>query len=87
MQIILDRRLCNRRDPVCESCFANHLISDDFAQATCWLSTAETKRPEFIFKIYDRDQSVKTLVVKEENLLPALVSWTELWEQQAGPVI
>ena len=87
MQVILDRSLCKRRDFSCETCFASHLVQNDFSQAACWLSTADTQRPEFLFKIYDRDQSIKTLVIKQENLLPALVSWMELWEQQAGPVI
>jgi hypothetical protein len=87
MQVVLDRSLCNRRDFYCETCFADHLVQNDFANADCWQTTDETQRPEFLFKIYDRDQSIKTLVVKQENLLPALVSWMELWEKQAGPVI
>jgi hypothetical protein len=87
MQVILDRNLCNRREFSCESCFADHLVHDDFANASCWKSAAQDKRPEITFKIYDRDESIKTLVVKQENLLPALVSWIELWEAQSGPVI
>lgn len=87
MQVILDRNLCKQRDLSCETCFANHLTQNDFPKATCYLSTKDTKQPGFVFKIYDRDESIKTLVIKEENLLPALVSWIQLWEQQSGPVI
>ncbi|HLD93628.1 MAG TPA: hypothetical protein VI703_05465 [Anaerolineales bacterium] len=87
MQVILDRNLCNRRDSSCDTCFANHLVQNDFPHATCWLSTLDTQRPEVVFKIYDCDHSIKTLVVTQENLLPALTSWTELWEQQCGPLI
>ncbi|MEX1248414.1 MAG: hypothetical protein WEA61_08020 [Anaerolineales bacterium] len=47
----------------------------------------DTQRPELVFHIHDRDQSIKTLVVKEENMNEALASWLWLWEQQAGPVI
>jgi len=87
MQITLDRNLCSCRDHFCVSCFASHLVRNDFLKASCWLGSATPERPELIFKIHDRSQSVKTLVVKQENLLSALVSWMELWEQQAGPVI
>ncbi len=87
MLIVLDRNRCTRQDYACETCFANHLVQNDFTQATCWLNTVDTERQEFIFKIFDRDQSIKSLVVKQENLMPALVSWIELWEQQSGPVI
>jgi len=48
---------------------------------------ANTNRAELVFKITDRDHSLKTLVVKEENFNGALTSWICLWEQQAGPII
>jgi hypothetical protein len=87
MQVVLDRSLCNRREFSCEACFADHLVQNNFCEASCWKSSADPDRSEFLFKIYDRDQSIKTLVIKQENLLPALVSWIDLWENQAGPII
>lgn len=87
MLIILDRTRCTKEEHACETCFANHLVANDFSKATCWQSTSENDRPEFIFKILDRDQSIKKLVVNQENLMPALISWIECWEQQSGPVI
>jgi hypothetical protein len=87
MLIVLDRNRCTSQDHACESCFANHLVHNDFDKATCWQKTEDSQRSDFIFKIYDRDLSIKSLVVKQENLMPALVSWIECWEQQSGPVI
>ena len=86
MNVFLDRSLCNRRAD-CEACFGNHLLSEDFHLADCILHTRDTQRPELVFKIRDRDQSLKTLVVKNENFDQALASWVWLWEQQAGPII
>ena len=86
MNVFLDRNSCNRRAG-CEACFANHLLSHDFQSAACALDEADTQRPEWVFKIRDRDESLKTLVVNEENFNQALTSWVCLWEQQAGPII
>ena len=86
MHIFLDRNLCNRLVG-CEACFANHLLSENFSQADCVQKVANTNRAELVFKITDRDHSLKTLVVKEENFNGALTSWICLWEQQAGPII
>lgn len=87
MLIVLDRNKCTSQDHACESCFANHLVQNDFQSAKCWQETGNTDGSDFVFKIYDRDQSIKSLVVKQENLMPALVSWIDCWEQQSGPVI
>lgn len=86
MHIFLDRNLCNRLVG-CEACFANHLRSDNFAQADCVQNVVNTHRAELVFRITDRDHSLKSLVVKEENFNVALSSWICLWEQQAGPII
>lgn len=86
MNVFLDRNLCNRRAG-CESCFSIHLLNSDFDEATCALDVVETQRPEVVFRIHDRDDSIKTLVVNDENKNQALASWIWLWEQQAGPVI
>lgn len=87
MQIILDRKLCRRPQTSCEPCFSEHLRKNDFEVAECVVTARQTKRPEFSFKIYDRDASIKTLIVTDENRSLALKSWGSLWEQQAGPVI
>lgn len=86
MNVYLDRNLCKRRAG-CETCFASHLLSEDFQLADCALSVQDTQRAELVFRIRDRDDSLKTLVVKDENMNAALTSWVWLWEQQAGPII
>ena len=87
MQATLDRRSCTRLPEICEQCFAEHLQTNDFETADCAVTVARNRRPEFTFKIYDRDGSIKTLIVTRENRSLALISWMALWEQQAGPVI
>ena len=87
MNIVLDRRLCNRRQIECEACFAGHLTKRNFNQAECALEITETGRTEFAYKIYDRDNSIKSLIVNRETFDKALDSWLQLWEEQAGPVI
>lgn len=87
MQATLDRRICKQLQPACEQCFAGHLARNDFESAECAVKVLHTQRPELTFKIYDRDGSIKTLVITKENRAQALVSWFSLWEQQAGPVI
>ncbi len=87
MQIILDRKLCNPLQRTCEPCFAEHLRRNDFEAANCAVTVRQTKRPEISFKIYDRDASIKTLIVTDENRIQALKSWMTAWEEQAGPVI
>lgn len=87
MDIFLDRSQCDRWSSGCEICFATHLRCQDFDHAKCMVRVKDTQRPELVFHIHDRDQSIKTLVVKEENMNEALASWLWLWEQQAGPVI
>lgn len=87
MHVLLDRNLCKRTASGCEVCFATHVACGDFDSADCIVNVVDTQRPEIVFRIQDRDQSVKTLVVKEENMNEALASWLWLWERQAGPVI
>jgi len=86
MNVFLDRNRCKRRAG-CEACFARHLLSEDFHLADCALTVEDTHQPELVFRIRDRDQSLKTIVVKDENYDQALTSWIWLWEQQAGPII
>lgn len=71
----------------CEQCFAEHLRTDDFESADCAVKITRDQRSELAFKIYDRDGSIKTLIVTAENRAGAMFSWMSLWEQQAGPVI
>ena len=87
MQVTLDRRNCKRLPCVCEACFSEHLRSSDFENADCSLSVRTNHRPELTFKVYDRDASIKTLVVTKENMKQALNSWIAVWEYQSGPVI
>ena len=87
MYVVLDRRLCKSQQSVCEKCFATHLRNEDFELADCAVSVNRQDRAELVFNIYDRDASFKSLVVKEENLKKALLSWISLWEEQSGVVI
>ena len=87
MNIVLDRRLCNRKQIECEACFAGHLAKGNFNQVECVLEVTDTGRVEFAYKIYDRDNSIKNLIVNWETFGKALESWLQLWEEQAGPVI
>jgi hypothetical protein len=87
MKIVLDRRFCTRWQASCEACFASRLTKGDFEVADCALSVSDNHRPEISFKIYDRDGSVKDLVVNAENAPKAYDSWLLLWEEQAGLVI
>jgi hypothetical protein len=87
MNIVLDRRLCNRSQIECETCFASHLAKGNFNRAECVLEIIDTGRTEFVYKIYDRDKSIKNLTVTGETFGKALDSWQKLWEEQAGPVI
>ncbi len=86
MNIFLDRSKC-KRQAGCEACFSNHLLCEDFDQADCCQALSDTQRPELVFRVRDRDQSIKTFVVNDENRNLARSSWIWLWEQQAGPVI
>lgn len=87
MHVVLDRNLCSNAGSGCEVCFATHLACGDFESANCAVSIVDTQRPEYVLRVQDRDQSIKTLVVKEENMNEALASWLWLWERQSGPVI
>lgn len=87
MQVILDRRKCSHPQGHCDVCFGDHLAREDFNAADCCVMAHDDGRPEALFKIYDRDESIKTLVVKDENLGRALESWLHLWEEQAGVLI
>lgn len=87
MQVILDRRKCSYPQVHCDVCFADHLAREDFDSADCKVMVHDDGRPETLFKVYDRDESIKTLVVKDENLGRAYESWLHLWEEQAGVVI
>lgn len=86
MHVFLDRNLCTRNSG-CEICFATHLRCQDFQKATCLVSAEEDERAETIFHVQDRDGSIKSLVVKPENINEALTSWIWLWESQSGPII
>src|SRR3990172_7298287 len=86
MYAVLDRRNCGHLQCICEPCFAEHLRRNDFDTAECVLSVRRDDRPESVFKIYDRDEIIKNLVITPENIDQALNSWISLWEQQAGPV-
>ncbi len=87
MYIVLDRSLCKKPKDTCLRCFGGHVRNEDFATADCIVSLDHQDRSELVFSIFDRDQSFKNLVVKEENLKQALDSWIALWEEQAGPII
>lgn len=87
MHVFLNRNLCSSVGSGCEVCFATHLACGEFDGANCIVATTDKQRPEFVFHIEDRDQSIKTLVVNKDNLNEALASWIWLWERQAGPVI
>lgn len=87
MRVILDRSNCIRWQGSCEACFANHLTKREFDTTDCVLDVEEDGRPEIVMKIYDRDGSIKSLVVNEENFGKAYDSWLLLWEEQAGLVI
>lgn len=87
MLVFLDRNQCKHWQSGCEACFAGHLRRKDFHHSDCLQSVVYTQRPENVFTIRDRDQSLKTLIVKQENMQAALSSWVDVWEQQAGPVI
>lgn len=87
MQITLDRNLCSRTPILCELCFADHLRKSNFEAAECAITINHNSRPEVCFKIYDRDDSIKTMVVTDENRVEVFNSWMTAWEQQAGPII
>lgn len=87
MFIVLDRRLCAQKNDFCENCFSSHLRWENFNKSNCIVSIDLQDRAELVFNIFDRDDSFKRMVVKEENLDQALHSWFSLWEEQAGPII
>lgn len=84
MKVVLDRRYCNRWQASCEACFAGRLTHGNFDVADCALSVEDDARPEISFKIYDRDGSVKNLVVNAENAGEAYDSWLLLWKEQVA---
>jgi hypothetical protein len=87
MQVILDRSQCQRPHSSCAVCFGEHLRKVDFKGAPCHVSMVREGRPVIVFKIYDRDGSIKVLVVTPFNRSKAESSWLKLWEAQAGPII
>jgi hypothetical protein len=87
MQVVLDRSQCQRPHSSCAACFGEHLRKVDFKGAPCLVSMVREGRPVIVFKIYDRDGSIKVLVVNPFNRRQAESSWLKLWEVQAGPLI
>ena len=87
MRVILDRTKCSRPLDECCRCFSSHLAKDKFASADCAIQCVENGRPEILFKIYERDGSIKSLAVNAENIAAVFESWQLAWEAQAGPII
>lgn len=84
MKVVLDRRYCNRWQASCEACFAGRLTQHNFDVADCALSVEDDAQPEISFKIFDRDGSVKHLVINAENAGDAYNSWLQLWKDQVS---
>jgi hypothetical protein len=87
MRVILDRSKCSRQPAACPVCFAGHLATGDFTSADCAMQSIENGRSEILFKIYERDGSIRSMVVNAENIAAVFDNWQLAWEVQAGPII
>lgn len=85
MRIYLDRRGCPCWSAACETCFSWNYLREEILPNYCLVDVQEDFRPARTFYVQDRDGSVKTIIVNEQNWADFYDAWQLAYaEQQAA---